>query len=64
MATSPQPTDRTEPLIPPDGQIGDCHDAEISPDTIIPPWYGEVASSGVQDRSSVLVAVTCRDDQS
>jgi HNH endonuclease/Domain of unknown function (DUF222) len=29
------------PLPAPDGQIGDCHDAEISPDTIIPPWYGE-----------------------
>jgi hypothetical protein len=21
--------------------IGDCHDADITPDTIIPPWYGE-----------------------
>jgi hypothetical protein len=30
------------PALPsPDGQIGDCHDTEISPDTIIPPWYGE-----------------------
>jgi hypothetical protein len=28
-------------LPPPDGEIGDCHDAEIIPDTIIPPWYGE-----------------------
>jgi hypothetical protein len=26
---------------PPDGTIGDCHDADITPDTIIPPWYGE-----------------------
>jgi hypothetical protein len=25
----------------PGGEIGDCHDAEITPDTIIPPWYGE-----------------------
>ncbi len=24
-----------------DGTIGDCHDADISPETIIPPWYGE-----------------------
>jgi Domain of unknown function (DUF222)/HNH endonuclease len=29
------------PLPSPDGQIGDRHDAQISPDTIIPPWYGE-----------------------
>jgi hypothetical protein len=29
------------PLPEPDGEIRDCHDAEISPDTIIPPWYGE-----------------------
>jgi len=29
------------PLPPPDGTIGDCHDADITPDTIIPPWYGE-----------------------
>jgi hypothetical protein len=28
-------------LPPPDGTIGDCHDAEIGPETIIPPWYGE-----------------------
>jgi hypothetical protein len=28
-------------LPPPDGTIGDCHDADITPDTIIPPWYGE-----------------------
>ena len=26
---------------PPGGTIGDCHDADITPDTIIPPWYGE-----------------------
>ena len=25
----------------PDGTIQDCHDAGITPDTIIPPWYGE-----------------------
>ena len=24
-----------------DGMIGDCHDADITPETIIPPWYGE-----------------------
>ena len=28
-------------LPPPDGTIGDCHDADITPETIIPPWYGE-----------------------
>jgi HNH endonuclease/uncharacterized protein DUF222 len=29
------------PLPEPSGMIGDCHDADIDPDTIIPPWYGE-----------------------
>ncbi|HEV2537078.1 MAG TPA: HNH endonuclease, partial [Streptosporangiaceae bacterium] len=30
------------PALPsPDGSIGDVHDAEITPDTIMPPWYGE-----------------------
>jgi hypothetical protein len=30
------------PALPsPDGSIGDVHDAEITPDTIIPPWSGE-----------------------
>jgi hypothetical protein len=29
------------PLPQPDGRIGDCHDADITPETIIPPWYGE-----------------------
>ncbi len=29
------------PLPALDGTIADCHDAEITPDTIIPPWYGE-----------------------
>ncbi len=29
------------PLPPPDGTIGDCHDADITPETVIPPWYGE-----------------------
>jgi hypothetical protein len=29
------------PLPQPDGRIEDCHDAEITPETIIPPWYGE-----------------------
>jgi hypothetical protein len=28
-------------LPPPDGGIADVHDADITPDTIIPPWYGE-----------------------
>jgi len=29
------------PLPSAHGTIDDCHDAEITPDTIIPPWYGE-----------------------
>ncbi|MGD0605380.1 MAG: DUF222 domain-containing protein [Streptosporangiaceae bacterium] len=30
------------PALPdPDGTIGDCHDTEITPDTIVPAWYGE-----------------------
>jgi 5-methylcytosine-specific restriction endonuclease McrA len=30
------------PALPePDGAIGDVHDADITPDTIIPPWSGE-----------------------
>ncbi len=29
------------PLPQPDGTIGGCHDADITPATIIPPWYGE-----------------------
>ena len=30
------------PSLPqPGGRIGDCHDADITPETIIPPWYGE-----------------------
>ena len=29
------------PLAEPDGPIDTAHDAEITPDTIIPPWYGE-----------------------
>ena len=30
------------PALPaPDGGIGDVHDAEITPETIIPPWAGE-----------------------
>jgi hypothetical protein len=30
------------PALPdPDGTIADCHDADITPDTIIPAWYGE-----------------------
>ena len=29
------------PLPAPDGMVEDHHDAEITPETIIPPWYGE-----------------------
>jgi len=29
------------PLPSAEGTIGDCHDADITPETIIPPWYGE-----------------------
>jgi hypothetical protein len=30
------------PALPqPEGTIADCHDAGITPETIIPPWYGE-----------------------
>jgi 5-methylcytosine-specific restriction endonuclease McrA len=30
------------PALPePEGSIGETHDADITPDTIIPPWYGE-----------------------
>ena len=29
------------PLPQPDGSIEDCHDADITSATIIPPWYGE-----------------------
>jgi hypothetical protein len=30
------------PSLPePGGRIGDTHDADITPETIIPPWYGE-----------------------
>ena len=29
------------PLPEPGGSIGTAHDADITPDTIIPPWYGE-----------------------
>jgi hypothetical protein len=32
----------TSPALPgADGAIEDCHQADITPDTIIPPWYGE-----------------------
>ena len=36
---TPLPT--SPPLPAPDGGIGAAHDAAITPDTIIPPWYGE-----------------------
>jgi hypothetical protein len=29
------------PLPEPDGPVDQAHDADITPDTIIPPWYGE-----------------------
>ena len=29
------------PLPSADGTLEDCHDADITPETIIPPWYGE-----------------------
>ena len=35
------PLPPSPPLPPPDGSIGGTHDADITPDTIIPPWYGE-----------------------
>ena len=32
----------SSPALPaPAGILEDCHDADITPDTIIPPWYGE-----------------------
>jgi Domain of unknown function (DUF222) len=32
----------TCPVLPePEGSIGETHDADITPETIIPPWYGE-----------------------
>jgi Domain of unknown function (DUF222) len=35
------PISSSPPLPATDGAIGDCHDADITPGTIIPPWYGE-----------------------
>ena len=35
------PLPASPPLPEPDGSIGEAHDADITPDTIIPPWYGE-----------------------
>jgi Domain of unknown function (DUF222)/HNH endonuclease len=35
------PLPASPPLPPPEGGIEDTHDADITPDTIIPPWYGE-----------------------
>jgi hypothetical protein len=34
-------TSASPPLPPPHGTIGDGHDADITPETIIPPWHGE-----------------------
>ena len=35
------PVPSSPPLPEPDGPIDQAHDADITPDTIIPPWYGE-----------------------
>jgi hypothetical protein len=35
------PLSACPPLPEPDGPIDQAHDADITPDTIIPPWYGE-----------------------
>ena len=35
------PVPSSPPLPEPGGSIGDTHDADITPETIIPPWYGE-----------------------
>src|SRR5207248_8537216 len=35
------PLPPSPPLPEPDVSIEETHDAEITPDTIIPPWYGE-----------------------
>jgi hypothetical protein len=35
------PLPSSPPLPEPDGSIDAAHDADITPDTIIPPWYGE-----------------------
>ena len=35
------PLPSSPPLPEPDGTIDAAHDADITPDTIIPPWYGE-----------------------
>jgi hypothetical protein len=35
------PLPSSPPLPAPQGGISETHDAEITPDTIIPPWYGE-----------------------
>jgi Domain of unknown function (DUF222) len=35
------PLPASPPLPPPDGTIDQAHDADITPETIIPPWYGE-----------------------
>ena len=35
------PLPDSPPLPPPDGAIDSAHDADITPETIIPPWYGE-----------------------
>jgi Domain of unknown function (DUF222)/HNH endonuclease len=36
-----EPIENSPPLPEPNGQLHDAHDAEITPATIIPPWYGE-----------------------
>ena len=40
-APTARPLPPCPPLPEPGGSIGGTHDADITPDTIIPPWYGE-----------------------
>ncbi len=35
------PIPSSPPLPPPDGPLSAQHDADVTPDTIVPPWYGE-----------------------
>jgi hypothetical protein len=35
------PVESSPPLPPVTGSIGDCHDADVTPETIVPSWYGE-----------------------
>ena len=40
-ARTARPLPSSPPLPAPQGSISGTHDADITPDTIIPPWYGE-----------------------